>query len=607
MKRPLLAATLTVTAFGGTWLTNAWLSGVRLSAQEWRAPSVRNAVLDPYDTATLQSYRQFRTAMMRGDLESVRVLAMRDDSFLAYRASLALARSADLDPATRLGYYRRAEDLRIAEPLAREENRAFYLEIGATAEAAVERGKALDAYFRALPHPIAVDALARLESDPYRLSNLYLRARLYREALDALHGRAAPSIEAPAYRALGEYQQALDAYERWLVQQPGNPDARLGRAWSHFYLGNLATSYSLFDAIEGNSSLYARALISRRRGNTTEAVNLIRQTGDASWLWLASGWLEAENRYRDALSIYLWIAPGNSVYADDAAYRAYVLAGRLGDSEARGVASDLLPRGSFFDLRMGGTPMLPSRDELPKVHLEVQDLALELARVADMEAAIGELVFALRAAEDEAMAISLAETLQMLGEFRQSQRFAQRIVDAGSEELRTWQAAYPRAYPEVVRREAETNGLEPELVWAIMRQESAFYPQAVSVSNAAGLMQVVPSTWNWLAELQREAPGDRFDPEANIRYGSYYLGWLMDYHDGDGELVIPSYNRGQGYIRRLFEGQVVGGDKDEFFREIDSLETREYLQRVTVGLETYRALYGEGRTAEAPSDGTRAE
>jgi soluble lytic murein transglycosylase len=600
MQRPLLVVTLTLTALGGVWLANAWLSGSRLSAQEWRAPSVRNAALDPYDTAVLQGYRKFRAALMSGDVEALGLLARRDDSYLAYRASLALARTIDLEPSARLEFYRRAEELRISEPLAREENRAFYLEVGATAEAAGDASMAIESYASALPHPNAIDALERLETDPYRLSNLYFRARLYREALDALGDHAAPSIEAPAHRALGEYREALRAYERWLAQQPDNLDARYGRAWSHFYLGDMATAYTLFTALEGNSSLYARALISRRQGNITEAVNLIRRTGDASYLWLASGWLEARDRYQEALSIYLQIAPGNSVYADDAAYRALVLAERLDDEEAWQVARDLVPAGSFFALRLGGSPLLPSGNQLQRVHLEVQDLALELARVADVEAAVGELIFALRKATDEATVVSLAETLQMLGEFRQSQRAAQRFVDAGSDELRTWQAAYPRAYPDLVLGNSQRLGLQPELVWAIMRQESAFYPQAVSVSNAAGLMQVVPSTWNWLAELQREQPGDRFDPEANIRYGSYYLSWLMNYHDGDAELVIPSYNRGQGYIRRLFEGPVVDEDKDEFFREIDALETREYLQRVTVFYRTYQALYGEEGLALLP-------
>ena len=55
--------------------------------------------------------------------------------------------------------------------------------------------------------------------------------------------------------------------------------------------------------------------------------------------------------------------------------------------------------------------------------------------------------------------------------------------------------------------------------------------------------------------------------------------------------MVSSYNRGQGYIKRLFEGPVVGQDKDELYREIDAFETREYLQRVMVNYEIYKALY----------------
>jgi soluble lytic murein transglycosylase len=144
-------------------------------------------------------------------------------------------------------------------------------------------------------------------------------------------------------------------------------------------------------------------------------------------------------------------------------------------------------------------------------------------------------------------------------------------------------------------------GVPPDLVWAVMRQESAFSPVAVSRSNAMGLMQVVPSTWDWLAELQGDAPpGDPFDPHVNIRYGTYYLGWLVRYFDGDTELAISSYNRGQGYIRRLFQSSYVRGDKNELYREIDALETREYLQKVAVNLATYRALYPDLRRSAAP-------
>lgn len=600
-----VAGALAGTAWiGNAWLGSAWPAGLPAVPAVSSETSVRMTALDPFDAPLLWDYGAFRDAAMAGEHAVLARLARRDDSYLAYRSALTLAHTTDLEPATRLEFYHRAAELRIADPLARQENREFYLTFGAVAEAAADLPAAVEAYAEALPDEIAVEALARLVDDPYRLSNHYFKARLYEEALASLDGRAAPSIEAPSHRRLGEYHEALDAYERWLVEQPGNIEALYGVAWTHFYLGNMSSAYALFGELDGASSLYARALIDYREGNLGEAVELMRQTGVPSRLWLASGWLEAEDRYRDALPIYLELAAGDSVYSDDSAYRAMVLAERLAEPEAHQRARELLPEGSFFALQMGGSPLLPDRDELPLVRPAALELAAELARVGDLQAAVGELIFALREEEDEARAVALAERLQAYGEFRQSQREIQRFITAGSRELRTWRAAYPRAYQEEVIRAATSQQLDPELVWAVMRQESAFYPGAVSVSNAGGLMQVIPSTWDWLAELQKEEPGDRFDPAANIRYGSFYLRWLMDYHDGDAELVIPSYNRGQGYIRRLFEGPVVNGDKNEFYREIDALETREYLQRVMVNYRIYQALYERGeRTASNPEEG----
>jgi soluble lytic murein transglycosylase len=208
-------------------------------------------------------------------------------------------------------------------------------------------------------------------------------------------------------------------------------------------------------------------------------------------------------------------------------------------------------------------------------------------------------VFALRAADDASQAVAIAETLQSLyGEFRQSQRAAVALLAEGVRDERVWRLAYPRAYPASVERFAESYRVEPELVWSIMRQESAFSPVALSHANAQGLMQVIPSTWNWIAELLREPPADPWDVDANVRYGVHYLDWLSAYLGHDLELVVTSYNRGQGYIRRLWRDDVKG-DRDDFYRFIDALETREYLQRVMVNLETYRLLYGSDRPSLA--------
>ena len=547
---------------------------------------------DPYDSALLAPYGRYRDAVAGGDNATLAELSL-GHGFLAYRAARTLARNPTLPPAERAVHYRRLLELWIDDPLARVELRGLQLELARVAEAAGDTALALEAYEEALPEREAIEALARLQTNPYRLANSYFRARRYRAALDALGGLAAPSIEGPALRALGEHTRALDAFERWLLEIPDDIDALYGRAWSHYSLGNYDTADTLFANLSGPDAFYGRALIANRRGDLERAVSLLEQDGEPSSLWFATSLLEARDRYTEALPIYLELARGGSSYADDAAYRALVLAQRLGNTASAEAAQALIPRGSFFDLKLNSSPVVPTTSSLVDVDHPALELASALMFVNDHEAAVGELVFALQRAFSEAEVVALGEMLQSLGEFRQSQRAAQRYVSRGSSDLRTWRLAYPTAYPELVRREAARNGIEPAWVWAIMRQESAFYPRALSFADARGLMQVIPSTWDWLAELQNEPPGDPFDPADNIRYGSYYLGYLMNYLGDDPELVVSSYNRGQGYIKRLFEGSVVQGDKDEFYREIDAFETREYLQRVVVNYQVYKALYGD--------------
>ena len=551
---------------------------------------LRLAALDPYDDPLLVDYKSYRDALLQGDTASLEALAQQS-SYAGYRAALSLARDVTLEPATRTRYYRRVFALRVDDPLDKLDERALLLEYAANAEAAGLNAEALQTYAAALPDATATAALKRLQTDPYRLANTFLKARRWRDALAALDGLTAPSVEAPAYRALQDYDQALDAYRRWLVQQPDNEDARYGEAWMNYYLGNLTTADALFANLPGTSALKGRALVARQRGDTDLAVALLEQSGEPANLWSATGYLEAENRYADALPLYLKLAAGDSSYADDAAYRTYVLAERLDEPNSAQEAATLLPAGSFFGLKLGKPLQVPTLSNLEHVTPPAVEVANALARINDLDGAQGELLFALRAAVGVPERVALAESLQLLGEFRQSQRAGVELLQAGVNDRRVWELAYPRAYADVVNTDAALNGLEPALVWAIMRQESAFFPKALSSSNAQGLMQVIPSTWDWLAELQRETPGEPFDVATNVRYGSFYLRWLLNYLGGDPELVIASYNRGQGYIKRLYESSLVAANKDELYREIDALETREYLQRVSENFEVYKALY----------------
>ena len=598
------------------WFALATLAGVvaLAAAMLWPAvtsvprPLVHVALVDPYAQPPLEAYGAVQLAQRTGDRDALRVLAEEAEGFLGFRLALWLARDPELPPAERLGWYERVLELRIDDPLERAARRALHAEVGAAAEAAGYAPRAIAAYREALPNQAAIDGLERLESDPYRLANAYLQARMSTRALAALDGRAAPSIEAPALRAVGRHEAALEAFRRWLVEVPGSREALEGVAWSLFSLERWTDADAAFARVGGASGAYGRGLVAAREGRVTDAVALMRSTGQASHMWLATGWLESRGRTAEAIDLYLRIAAtGDGVYADDAAYRAMVLARRAGDEATAERAEAAIPDGSFFAVLMGrplDVPTEPAAVRDPTAFtataLEALDLARALMIVGDPQAAQGELVFAVRSAGDREDAIVLAEALQQIGEFRQSQRAAQGWLSGGDRDPRVWRLAYPLAYPGSTLIHAAAFDIEPALVWAVMRQESAFSPVAVSTSNAQGLMQVIPSTWDWLAELQRERPGDPFDPDTNVRYGAYYLRWLLNYFDGDVELAVTSYNRGQGYIRRLFEGEVVASDKDELYRHIDALETREYLQRVTLHLETYRALYGAEIPAHVP-------
>src|SRR5690625_2681303 len=474
---------------------------------------VEVAIKDPLEGELLTGYRSYRDAVKERDTEVLAELAEADDSFLAYRAALAVARNWSLPAAERLPFYERAQELRIADPLARDSNRAFLLEVASTAEQADAPELAVANYREALPAAEAQAALERLEDDPEQLARFFVSARLHREALDVLDGDGPPALTAPALRALGEYGDALAAYEAWLEEDPDNPEALSGRAWSNFYLHNDEEAAAQFEELPGSNALYGRGLLANRAGDIGAAAEFLGESGEANHLWLATDLLERAGEPAEAVPFYLRLARGSSAYAGQAAFRALVLAERLDDAALQEEATDLIEPGSFQALMLGeplelpppaaGTDTPEPREPLPAV-----ELAGSLARALDEDAAIGELLFALRAADDPAETIELAEALQAYGEYRHSRVAAEQLLDSHGADRRVWRLAWPEAFPETVRREAAAHGVDPAWVWAIMRQESAFYPLAVSTSNAGGLRQVVESTGDWRLGLQDEKPAD---------------------------------------------------------------------------------------------------
>ncbi len=554
---------------------------------------VKAQTVSIYDSPLLADYKNYYDSLNSGDFVAVSNIAFAGESYLSYRAALNIARAQSINITDRVAHYQRAWELRFKDPLDKLDRQEFLLEYARVADKANFLAKAIELYSLILPNKEAEERLVAL-ANPYTLANSFLKARQYQKAIDALNGLKAPSIEAPAYKRLKKDALALDAYERWLAEIPDSYEALKGVAWSNYRLGYLDKSEAAFKQLGGISGVYGQAFVAKKRGNLDLAINYLKQTNDAEDLWLASTWLEAKDRYTDAIEIYKTLAQGKSSYADDSAYRIYVLANRSGDTATAQWAEALIPENSFFGLKVNKAFTLPARSTVASTLPEAVKRAHLLLQIHDEEAAKGELLYSLSKTNQVTDILAIAEQLQLLGEYRQSSKAAIKVLNRGYQDLKAYEIAYPKAYDNYVVSEALRLGIDAELIWAIMRQESAFFPKALSHSNAQGLMQVIPSTWDWMAELQKENPADPFDVATNIRYGSFYLNWLSGYYkdySADPELIISSYNRGQGYIKRLFEGTIVNKDKDELYRKIDALETREYLQRVMANYEIYKLLY----------------
>lgn len=163
---------------------------------------------------------------------------------------------------------------------------------------------------------------------------------------------------------------------------------------------------------------------------------------------------------------------------------------------------------------------------------------------------------------------------------------------SGDEEL--WWTAWPLAYAELVRGYSAGPGApEPALVWAVMREESGYQPSVVSPAGARGLLQIMPSTGERLAQqvgLAPFSPEDLFRPEVNVRLGAAYLGGLTSRFDGRLSAAIGSYNAGPEAIARWLEERP-SQDDDEWVESMPYEQTRTYVRRVLRSLHAYRVLY----------------
>lgn len=159
--------------------------------------------------------------------------------------------------------------------------------------------------------------------------------------------------------------------------------------------------------------------------------------------------------------------------------------------------------------------------------------------------------------------------------------------------LWAWQCLYPRPYAATVERLEQRYELPPGLVYSVMRQESAFRPEARSQVGAVGLMQLMPNTAERAArELSLEHASERLtQAEYNLELGAYYLGKLLGSLDQRAVLAVSSYNAGPHAVFSWLEGRK-RLPLDLWAARIPYQETRNYVARVMSNWARYRYLAG---------------
>ncbi|MGC4115637.1 MAG: transglycosylase SLT domain-containing protein [Myxococcales bacterium] len=225
--------------------------------------------------------------------------------------------------------------------------------------------------------------------------------------------------------------------------------------------------------------------------------------------------------------------------------------------------------------------------------------AVELLRLGFADEARVELLALVRTVPKDS-ALLLAHLLALAGDPGAAHLLVRTAVrrelarPPTAENRALWELAYPRAYRPLIERHCAAAGVDPDLLQALIREESALDPKARSWAGALGLTQLLPSRGERVARelgLPHFVAEDLFEPDTSIRLGCTYLGALLREFDGEAAYAFAAYNAEPERIHRWLE-QRPGRPIDEFIEEIPIEETRGYVRRLLRTVETYRMLSG---------------
>jgi len=146
----------------------------------------------------------------------------------------------------------------------------------------------------------------------------------------------------------------------------------------------------------------------------------------------------------------------------------------------------------------------------------------------------------------------------------------------------------PLHHDDIIRQQAADKGVDASLIAAVIYSESRFHDQT-SHAGARGLMQITPAT---ASEIEKQSGGTTFrlddlsDPQINISYGTFYLGYLLHRYNGNATAALAAYNAGPGNADSW-------GGSGMSIDDIPTSETRGYVAEVLDKQKDYRNTYAK--------------
>lgn len=150
---------------------------------------------------------------------------------------------------------------------------------------------------------------------------------------------------------------------------------------------------------------------------------------------------------------------------------------------------------------------------------------------------------------------------------------------------------YKKDYSEYVSKYAEEYDIDENLIYALIKAESNFNEKAVSHQNAKGLMQLMQSTAQDLANRNqiKLTKDNILEPDININLGTQYIALLLNKYDSI-EVALAAYNAGSGNVDRWIKNGTIKSDGSDI-ENVPYKETNTYVRKIMRNYKMYNELY----------------